>query len=97
VLPTSNEIVVHSEYWQEYNIVSHRIEVVGVQYLESVGFIHAAEDVGTGEEADESARHRPDTTGCSTSIVDPPEKAPTERVMEDSSGVSGSFEGLSID
>jgi hypothetical protein len=71
--------------------------VVGVPYLESVGFIHAAEDVGTGEEADESARHRPDTTGCSTSIVNPPEKAHTETVPEDSSRVAGSFEGLAID
>jgi hypothetical protein len=97
VLPTSNKNVVHSEHGQEYNIVSHRIEVVGVQYLESVGFVHGAEDMGTGEKADESARHRRDSTGCPTSIVDPPEKAPTEMVPEDNSGVAGSFEKLSID
>jgi hypothetical protein len=70
-----------------------------VPYLESVGFIHAAEDVGAGEDAEQSALHAPQagTTRSSSSIIDPLEQAHPETVPEDSSGIAEGFEGLAID
>ncbi|KAJ7311513.1 hypothetical protein DFH08DRAFT_943836 [Mycena albidolilacea] len=77
--PEYCQAVIYLEYRQEYNLVGHRVEVVGVPYLGSVGFIHAAEDMGATEDVDESALDAPVSGTSSPSSVEPLDPATPSR------------------
>ncbi|KAJ7368593.1 hypothetical protein DFH08DRAFT_29524 [Mycena albidolilacea] len=82
---------------REYNLVGHRVEVVGVPYLRSVGFVHAAGDVGAAEDVDESALDAPVAGTSSPSSVEPLEPAHPESVPEDNSGTAEYYARLVIE
>jgi hypothetical protein len=95
-VPIDCQAVGYLDYWQEYNLVGHRVEVVGVPYLRNVGFVHAAEDMGAAEDVDESALDVSVARTSSPNSIEPLDRAHPESVPEDNSGTAGCFARLVI-